>query len=195
MTPIPPAVARIAELLSSFGPKWYVAGGWAVDASLGRKTREHEDIEIAIFRKDQRALFDYLDGWTREYVRPREGSPGEVLPWSGERLELPMHEIWARSSGFDLEVLLDERSGRDWVFRRDPRVTLPLSSLAVESDWGLPVLVPEIVLLYKAKNPRDRDELDFQTLPPHLTQKQSYWLWEAISLVHPGHPWLGPLSR
>jgi hypothetical protein len=193
--PVPAPIARVADIMATFRPKWYIAGGWAVDAWLGRQTREHDDIEVAVFRDDQRALFDHLDGWTRDFVRPRpEGPPGDVLPWMGERLDLPIHEVRARSAAFELEVLLNERTRTDWVFRRDPRVTLPLRSLAVKSPWSIPTLAPEVVLLYKAKSPRPKDELDFQTLLPHLTERQRYWLWEAISLTHPGHPWLGPLS-
>ena len=78
--------------------------------------------------------------------------------------------------------------------RRDPRITLPLRSLAVDSPWSLPVLAPEVVLLYKAKDPRPKDELDFATLLPHLTQTRAFWLRDAISLVYGEHPWLGPLS-
>lgn len=100
----------------------------------------------------------------------------------------------SRRKGFSLEVLLNERRSGEWVFRRDERITLPRRRTLLESAWGVPVLAPEIGLLYKAKDPRGRDELDFMALLPHLNQKQCYWLWDAVSLVHPGHPWLGALS-
>jgi hypothetical protein len=49
--------------MRGFEPDWFVAGGWAIDLFLEKTTRPHEDIEIAIFRKNQLALQDYLDGW------------------------------------------------------------------------------------------------------------------------------------
>jgi putative ABC transport system permease protein len=35
---------------------WFVAGGWALDLFLGRVTRPHHDVDIALFREDQRQL-------------------------------------------------------------------------------------------------------------------------------------------
>ncbi|MCH7836586.1 MAG: hypothetical protein IH864_06940, partial [Chloroflexi bacterium] len=72
-----------------------------------------------------------------------------------------------------------------------------------QSSWGLPTVVPEVILFYKAtayfaveelKNRRPQDEPDFLALLPHLNEKQCKWLREAISLVHPGLPWLTQLS-
>lgn len=184
---IPEPVAAVDRIMQGFRPKWCIAGGWAVDASLGRVTRSHSDVEVAVFRDDQHRLFEHLEGRTVQYVvHDNPGAPGTLAPWQNERLDLPVHEIHARSpDGFALEVLLNERTSTDWVFRRDQRITLPLRKAILKSDWGIPNLTPEIVLLYKAKDPRDRDQLDFQALLPHLTAKQSYWLREAISLCHP----------
>lgn len=43
----------VASLMSGFNNSWGIAGGWAIDLFIGKETREHKDIEIAIFRKDQ----------------------------------------------------------------------------------------------------------------------------------------------
>jgi hypothetical protein len=40
--------ADIARLLAGVTVPWYVAGGWAIDLFIGRQTREHGDLEIAI---------------------------------------------------------------------------------------------------------------------------------------------------
>ena len=49
MTPVPETLARVADLMSAFRPKWSLCGGWAADAWLGRQTRDHADIDIAVF--------------------------------------------------------------------------------------------------------------------------------------------------
>jgi len=203
MTPVPETLARVADLMSTFRPKWSLCGGWAVDAWLGRQTRDHADVDIAVFQDDQHAIFDHLAGW-QLIGHDNHVADDSSEPWDGRRLDLPAH-IHARShDGFNLEVLLNERSRRDWIFSREPRITMPLRRCAQQSAWGLPTVVPEVILFYKANPPawrdlprpdlRPHDELDFLALLPHLTEKQCYWLWEAISLVHPGHPWLTQLS-
>ncbi|TMF97813.1 MAG: hypothetical protein E6I03_13425, partial [Chloroflexi bacterium] len=60
---IPEDVARIAELMSTYRAAWALAGGWAVDAWLGRLTRDHGDVDLAVFENDRQALFEHLAGW------------------------------------------------------------------------------------------------------------------------------------
>ena len=53
----------ITSLMNSFNKTWFIAGGWAIDLFLGKETREHKDLEIALFRKDQLNLKEYLKKW------------------------------------------------------------------------------------------------------------------------------------
>ena len=157
-------------------PRWSLCGGWAVDAWLGRQTRDHPDLDIAVFQDDQQAIFDHLSGWQLIAHDPQVAGDTSQ-PWDGRRLDLPAH-IHARShDGFNLEVILSERSRRDWVFSREPRITMPLRRTAQQSAWGLPAVVPEVILFYKAtayfaveelKDRRRQDEPDFLALLPHL---------------------------
>lgn len=49
-----------------------------------------------------------------------------------------------------LDLMLSDLSGGTWHYRRDPRLTLPLSRARCVSPEGLPYLAPEAVLLFKA---------------------------------------------
>jgi len=218
MTTVPEPLARVADLMSTFRPRWYLCGGWAVDSWLGRQTRDHADLDFVVFQDDKHALFDHLAGW--QLIGHDDNVAGDSSEsWDGRRLDLPAH-IHARApdasrrlpdrldapvqAGFSLDIQLNELSGRDWIFRREPLISLPLRSCTRQSAWGLPTVGPEIILFYKANPPRwrdgqrpamrRRDERDFLALLPHLTNKQRSWLREAISLVHPGHPWLPQYS-
>jgi hypothetical protein len=46
---------------------------------------------------------------------------------------------------------------------------------------GVPYLASEIVLLLKAKNPRDKDEADFWCALPLLDGGQRLWLDNALA--------------
>jgi hypothetical protein len=60
---------------------------------------------------------------------------------------------------------------------------------------GVPSLAPEVVLLFKAKNARQRDEHDLDQTLPLLSADERAWLHDAITLVHPGHPWVTRLHE
>ena len=59
---------------------------------------------------------------------------------------------------------------------------LPLLRLGRTTADGIPYLVPGVVLLYKAKNLREHDELDFDSTLP-TTQRDA----EDVAARSPGH--------
>jgi hypothetical protein len=58
---------------------------------------------------------------------------------------------------------------------------------------GIPYGRPEIVLLYKAKHARPKDDADFAAVLPLLEPGRRRWLADALELVHPGHRWLAAI--
>ena len=54
---------EVSELFKSLDIKWWIAGGWAIDLFLGKKSRDHLDIDVLIFRKDQMIIHKHLKGW------------------------------------------------------------------------------------------------------------------------------------
>jgi hypothetical protein len=173
-----------------------VCGGWAIDLFLDRLTREHEDLEVAIFREHQHALRAHYPGWG-----PFKSISG-WLPWAeGEFLELPIHQILFRppDSGpppdpwepvdEERQFFLDDRDGETWICRRDPRLRRPVPELTMSSERGVSIVVPEVQLLYKAKHHLEKDEQDFRATLPLLSDEQRSWLRDALELVHPGDPW------
>jgi hypothetical protein len=188
-------VRSVADLFSTFTRPWYVAGGWALDLFLGRITREHHDIDVAIFREDQIELRNHLAGWRFRKVVKHQSHAREE--WDErEWLSLPVHEIHARSPDGDaeLEILLNESKEENWVFRRNPAVTLPRSSLGRLAQPHTPYLTPEVVLLYKAGHPSAVDEADFAIVGQALDASQRRWLVDALGICYPEHRWLSVLS-
>ena len=177
----------IKTVMSDFNKEWFIAGGWAIDLFLGKETRDHHDIEIGIFREDQIELKHYLRNWECKKVLQ-----GEFNTWHSEYLELPIHEIHAinHMNKCELEILLNESDAENWRFRRDLAIFCPLASVWRYSDTGIPYLAPEIVLLYKVKNTREKDHKDFLSVKDVLDTKQKNWLIQAIKIHEPKHEWL-----
>jgi hypothetical protein len=180
---------KVASLMSEFEPDWSVAGGWAIDLYLEKQTRPHKDIEIAIFRKDQTTLQNYLNGWLLKKVEN-----GVLSDWNrNEFLEPPIFEIHCFNETGELrflEVLLNETTGKEWIFRRNKSVTKPLSKLHLISNSGIKFLCPEVVLLYKSKNSRFKDEQDFEAVVEYLDVESKEWLKNAIATCYTEHNWL-----
>jgi len=175
-------------------PDWWIAGGWAIDLWLGRRTRDHADLDIATLRRSQRAFWERLGDWDLHLGT----APDVVEPWSARGdVPPPLHAVWCRPSPTNewaFEVLLNDSDETHWLFRRNHAVRMPLTDIARMSDDGVPYLVPEIVLLYKAKNVREHDAVDFEVALPSLDAPQRAWLRDSIETVHPGHPWLERLG-
>lgn len=189
----PLTVDQLAAKFRSAPFPWWIVGGWAIDLFIGRETRSHEDIEIAVLRRDQMDLQHWLRGWELWYG-PTPGAGLARWP-EGAQLGAQVHEVWCREEPkgpWRLEVLLEEADAGRWRYRRDPRVTASLESIAVEVR-GLPVIRPEVALLYKSKGSRERDEADFRTVLPHLDDSARRWLLEALQNAGTGSAWIEAL--
>jgi hypothetical protein len=68
-----------------------------------------------------------------------------------------------------------------------------MSTIVRRSSDGLPYLAPEIQLLYKSKEPRERDDRDFAQISPLLAADARRWLQHALELTAPDHKWIAVL--
>jgi hypothetical protein len=193
----PLAVRDLARLLAGASFPWWVAGGWAIDLFVGHQTRPHDDLDVLVLRRDQLAVQQVMRGWDLHAADP----PGTLRPWRpGETLGVGIHDIWCRPHvaspwAFQLMLADADATGTRWVFRRDRRVTGPLSRLGRRGAENIAYLAPEVQLLYKAKPvPRPKDEHDFAVALPLLDAPRRRWLTQALTILHPQHPWLAQLA-
>jgi Aminoglycoside-2''-adenylyltransferase len=182
------------EFLLGFSRPWWICGGWPLDLFLARNTRRHDDLDVALLREDQVALFRHLRGWKLFYATAEH----TLEPWDGCRLELPIHGIWARRStepnaSWTCEFLLDEVRNGEWIFRRNESIRRPLEEIGEERN-GVPFLRPEIVLLYKASEQSPKNDTDFTAVRPHLSHEARLWLRAALDRANERHPWIGAVS-
>ncbi|MFT3874208.1 MAG: amino acid transporter [Nocardioides sp.] len=190
----PLSLGEVSAVMGGVDCPWWVAGGWAIDLHIGRMTRDHDDKDVLLLREDHLRVQRHLSGWDLYAADPpgslRRWLPGEVLPFG-------VHDIWCRRSRtapWSLQLMLNETENGAWVYRRDSRIRRPIVELLGPASTPLlPVLSPEIQLLYKSEAPRAKDELDFESVIPALDGEQRAWLARALATVSPGHPWLDVL--
>jgi len=205
---VPEPVMRLADLMSSYPRAWSLCGGWAIDAWLGRISRAHGDVDLSVFDADHQQLFDHLKGWQLISHSSVEDD-GSTGPWDGRRLPVPSH-IHARSpkdagplpedgvcepaKGWWLDIQIDGLHGDECVLKQEPRVSLPIHDANRMTPWLVPASSPEVLLFFKALQPRRRDWSDFVALMPQLSTSQNAWLRDAIARVDAEHPWVQALD-
>ncbi|HVE91334.1 MAG TPA: hypothetical protein VNE62_03390 [Actinomycetota bacterium] len=191
-------IQRAHEVMSGYDRPWWIGGGWAVDAAVGRKTREHHDIDLIVLREDLPTLSEHLHGWDVRIAEPA----GQFVRWDGAGLKPSENCLWARPEDeFDLswqdfmlapgyvEFLIEQTEDELWRYRRQPSITLPLAELGPRGTF-LPL---HVALLYKSKEPRLADQ-DFEVAKRLLTRRSRQWLRKALMIADSEHQWLQELS-
>jgi hypothetical protein len=178
---------EITRLLEDTTVPWCVTAGWAIDVFLGRQTRDHDDLEIAVPRSAWPEICERLD--TLDFV---VAGDGQLWPPTAPNLDSHF-QTWGRdeSGKYRVDVFRDPHDGDTWICRRDPTITRPYAQVIRRSAQDVPYMAPEIVLLFKAKHARDKDTADLGHCLPLLTPTERIWLVEAIERVYPQpHPWI-----
>jgi len=173
--------------------RWWVAGGWSVELEPAPR-RFHEDLEVAVPKRDVAALRDWLRDyhiWDTHQLGIHYLAPDVDLPADHE-------QIWVRRNAYSpwvLDVMLTPVEGDTWFYKRDARVSRPLDDVVRLDADGVPFQRPEITLLFKARRRWEKDEADFAAVAHALPSADRTWLREAIALTEPpGHPWLEKLG-
>ncbi|MFI2608407.1 nucleotidyltransferase domain-containing protein [Kitasatospora sp. NPDC018619] len=182
---------EVARRLAGIGTPWYVAAGWALDLFRGGPTRAHGDLEIAV----PAAGFPEVRERFPEYVFDAAGS-GRSWQDAAPEVLAAVHQTWLRdpaTGAYLLDVFREPHDGDTWICRRDERIRLPYAEIIHRTRDGIPYLVPELVLLFKAKQPRPKDQADFEATVPHLAPPRRAALAGLLARVHPGHAWLAAL--
>ncbi|WP_454196506.1 hypothetical protein [Nocardia sp. Marseille-Q1738] len=172
--------------MSSVMAPWCVAAGWALDLFTGGGAREHSDLEIAVPQGSFSEVVAVFSGFEWDVV-------GDGRIWSYPAEAENHHQTWLREPAtgrYHLDVFREPHVGDRWTCRRDPSITLPYEDLILHTSEGIPYVIPEVALLFKAKARRDKDEADFRRVLPAMDRSQRSRLSEWLSRVHPGHPWL-----
>ena len=182
----------VAALMAGFDRPWWIVGGWAIDAFTG-VPREHEDVDLTILSCDIPALREHLgDEWT-----PWSNHGGTIRPLNDrfpDALERGS-QIWIRrdsASPWVVDVpLTPDRDGL-WTNKRWPEHVVPVEDATWVAADGIRYANPEIVLHYKARSQRPKDDRDLDLSWPLLSTGQQEWLLHAIRATEGDeHPWLG----
>jgi hypothetical protein len=189
----PLTIAEAKALFDPIGIPWWIAGGQAAEA-FHLRPRSHDDVDISMFRKHLPELRRAVEGVYHVW----SAGSGALRPVD-DRFPEPADDadqVWLRAHAlapWRADVLLNPDDDGDWLSRRDRSFSAPLDEVTWERD-GVRFLNPEIVLCFKARFLRPKDEHDFAAIVPLLDDRARDWLADYIERCEqPGHPWLGRL--
>ena len=179
----------IAGFLDGFDRPWWIIGGWALEKATGI-SRRHEDMDISIAHHDAEALRVFLAerGWTTwnadsGWLRPFDERFREIRSDSGIWVRADAHSPWV------LDVPLTRFHDGRWTNKRLPSQEYDLDEVTWTAEDGLRYLNPEVVLLMKAAQVRDKDIADAGATLGLLDARQRAWLRDTVLQLDPTHPW------
>ena len=185
----PLSVPEVVQLFSNAPFSWGLAGGYAVEQFVGTPIRDHGDIDVIVYRDQQLELQGWLSDWQLFAADP----PGSLRPWTkSEYLPYGIHDIWGYTSvhAWRLQIMLTEVEGGRWFSRRSRLIGGQRGDLIV-TYRSVPCIRVEVQLLYKAKDPRSKDDLDFKACLPLMSVEERQWLTTGLEVLYPeGHPWI-----
>jgi hypothetical protein len=183
--------SQVAERLTGVTTPWCVAAGWALELFRGEPVRQHGDIEIAVPAADFPEIRDRFPA----YVFDAVGS-GRIWAQPTPDILAATHQTWLRdpeTGGYLLDVFREPHDGDTWICRHDESIRLPYSEIIHHTPGGIPYLAPELVLLFKSKHARPKDQRDFDETVPRMTPAQRRTLATLLARARPNHQWLSNL--
>ncbi|HEV2593077.1 MAG TPA: hypothetical protein VGU02_14425 [Gaiellaceae bacterium] len=177
---------EVGELLDGAPFRWWIGGGWAIEAA-GGTPRRHDDTDVVMLLDDLPTVREWLAEFHLWEAHAGALQPllAEDEPREGRR------QLWVRrdaDSPWLCDIQLNPVQEGRWLFKRDARISLPLDELGRTFD-GIPYLWAPVMLLHKAKTVRAKDQADFDGVIGALSDDDRRWLDDALALAHPGHPW------
>lgn len=204
--------------------QWSICGGEAIDLFLGMTTRDHKDVDLAVFWEDRNHIIDFMlkSGW-RVFEFCGNGVVHELFHSAQPLLRRNLFCFTSDNTNCQLvstdqddtyrftfvhtvesnfsyvEFLFNQRDENSFVYHGKHLITRPIEQAIRQVD-NVPILCPEIVLLYKsnyedATHGESDHSRDFYASLPFLSKEQKIWLKTALEIEHSkNHPWVLQLT-
>lgn len=180
----------VGDLLSAASVRWWLSGGAALDRWLGRPIRHRQNIDVSVVAADLAALVASLpDGFSA--WAPVDDDGEEFVAFADARADADLQPVLVRDdakNAWVLQINAEDGAPRVWVYKRDPRLTLPWDR-AVQDIDGIPTGTPEVQLVWKALRPRPEDTGDKDAVLPSLSAEAVAFYETALLRIHPHSTW------
>jgi lincosamide nucleotidyltransferase A/C/D/E len=147
-------VLAVLDALQRAGVRAWLDGGWGVDALVGRQTRPHRDLDLALDVRDEAAALAALH--TLGYEIETDWRPTRVeLAAPGSRW-VDLHPLTFEASGDGIQL---GPAGERWVYPADGFATGSVGGRTVGC-----ISAAQQILFHSGYELRDRDRHDLTLL-------------------------------
>jgi hypothetical protein len=154
------------NVMKDFKYPWFFAGGWAIDLGIGKVTRDHEDVDICIFREHALEVLSYFSEWTIYVAIPGEGRL--ELCQTLKDLAPPRYGLHLHRGQEDfIEILLTDRSEDNILFRKNHHISMKYNQFVQE---------------------------EFKSYLPFMNKERRLWLSLALQKQFPSSSWIEQLT-
>jgi hypothetical protein len=179
----------IAAFMEGFDRPWWIIGGWSLEVFTG-VSRHHEDMDISILSRDAEAFRRFLgDAWT-----PWNVDEGWLRPFDARFKDVRCDsQVWVRrnaTSPWVLDVPFTPDTDGRWTNKRHLAHTEDLEDVTWVAPDGLRYARPEVTLMFKAAQVREKDREDAEVTIPMLNDRARAWLRDAVARMDPDHGWV-----
>lgn len=119
-----------------------------MDLLAGRKTRDHGDIDVGVFRSQLPQCLAEIGRETVYLCDP----PGTVRKWDGDAIPGHVNDLWISSSDrahWEMQILVFTDDETHVYFKRDHSIRWPKTAHALKCE-NYHILNPAITILYKS---------------------------------------------
>lgn len=208
---------QLNEHLSGMNVDWYLCGGFAIDAYLGKITRKHKDLDLTVSFSDMEECIQYLKlkGW--EIDAPVGNQRFVPVDFALKHSELYFDNIWCYKKGADfiktkktdgpfkymkfinreqteldfIEVMFNKIENDTFYYQKNHNITLDIDKAFIKKG-EVTILAPEVILLYKSRNCENSDyQHDFDMVINKLDKERYDWFINVMNIAYPeGHIWI-----
>lgn len=182
---------KVVELFNDFfklNINWAICGGDAIDLFVGEQTRNHKDLDVAVFWEDRKQIIEYMLQHKWRVFEPDNGRLREITNNSNDLMK--EDNLWCLTPNcksydikhlehnfYDIQPLMNNQETLDFIeflfnkkdnhyfyYKRNHQIKLQLEQAILYSKNEIPFLAPEMVLLYKSIFIRFLDKLEHQEM-------------------------------
>ena len=186
-TPLDPQA--VARLLAAASVRWWLSGGVALDRWVGRGIRSRANIDVSVVAADLAELVQSLPEGFSAWA-PVEDTD-DLVPFADAAQDADLQPVLVHDdvkNAWVLQINAEDGAPRAWVYKRDPRLTLPWDRAVLDID-GIPTGAPEVQLVWKALRPRPEDTIDKDAVLPTLSDEAASFYETALLRIHPHSTW------